>query len=158
MLLVLSLTVSLFLFWLALSGIYTPFLVGAGALSAFAVALLARRMEIADREGHPVHMGPRAPAYWLWLLKEMLVSGLRVTRIILHPSLPISPALARFEPAQESAVGLATHANSITLTPGTVTLEATHRHFVVHGLTREGAHDSIDSEMNRRVRRLESGR
>lgn len=158
MLLVLSLTVALFLFWLVLSGIYTPFLIGAGIGCALCVALLARRMEIADREGHPVQLGMGAITYWPWLVKEIVVSALRVARIIVDPRLPISPTVVRFKPSQSTAAGLATHANSITLTPGTITMEAGHDVFVVHGLTREGAEGCIQSDMDRRVRRLESSR
>ena len=68
------------------------------------------------------------------------------------------PALARFRPSQESTVGLVTHANSITLTPGTVTVEARHGEFLVHALTREGADGLAGSDMDRRVRRFEGGR
>jgi multicomponent Na+:H+ antiporter subunit E len=52
-------------------------------------------------------------------------------------------------------VGLVTHANSITLTPGTITVEADHDEFLVHALTRENAEGLAGSEMDRRVRRLE---
>ena len=61
----------------------------------------------------------------------------------------------RFKPLQRSAVGLVTHANSITLTPGTITVEATAGEFLVHGLTRASAEGAVDSEMDRRLRRLE---
>jgi multicomponent Na+:H+ antiporter subunit E len=152
-----ALAAALFAFWLLLSGIYTPFLVLSGLAAAVAVAALAWRMEVADREGHPVHLGPGALAYWPWLVKEILVSGWTVARIVLHPRLPISPTLARFRPSQASAVGLVTHANSITLTPGTVTIEAGHDEFLVHALTREGAAGLAGSEMDRRVRRFEGG-
>lgn len=158
MFLVFSLTVTLWLFWLLLSGIYTPFLITAGGVSALCVALLARRMEIADREGHPVRFGLGALTYWPWLLKEIVKSALGVARIIVDPRLPISPTIVRFKPSQASTVGLVTHANSITLTPGTITLDATHTCFVVHGLTRAGAEGCIDSEMDARVRRFETGR
>ena len=146
---------SLFAFWLLLSGIYTPFLVLSGLGTAVAVAALARRMEVADREGQPLHLVPAALAYWPWLVLEILKSGWAVTRIILHPRLPISPALARFRPSQESTVGLVTHANSITLTPGTVTIEARHGEFLVHALTSDGAAGLAGSEMDRRVLRFE---
>lgn len=152
-----ALAAALFAFWLLLSGIYTPFLVGSGLAAALAVAALARRMDVADREGQPFHLGPAALAYWPWLAKEILLSGWRVARIILHPRLPISPALVRFRPSQSSALGLVTHANSITLTPGTVTIEAGHDEFLVHALTREGAAGLAGSEMDRRVRRFEAG-
>jgi multicomponent Na+:H+ antiporter subunit E len=152
-----ALAAALFAFWLLLSGIYTPFLVGSGLAAALAVAAFARRMDVADREGQPFHLGPAALAYWPWLAKEIVVSGWRVARIILHPRLPISPSLARFRPSQASALGLVTHANSITLTPGTVTIEAGHDEFLVHALTREGAAGLAGSEMDRRVRRFEAG-
>jgi multicomponent Na+:H+ antiporter subunit E len=152
-----ALAATLFAFWLLLSGMFTPFLLAAGLGASVGIALLARRMEIADHEGHPVDFAPAALAYWPWLLKEIVVSGWQVAKIILHPRLPVSPALVRFKPSQQSTVGLVTHANSITLTPGTVTLEADHGGFLVHALTREGAQSLAGSEMDRRVRRLEGG-
>ena len=151
----LSIAVSLFVFWLLLSGYFTAFLVAAGAGSALAVAWLAARMEIADREGHPVHFSAAVITYWPWLVKEIALSAWTVTKIILHPRLRISPTLERFKPSQASIVGLVTHANSITLTPGTITIEAGHREFLVHALTREGAASLAGSEMDRRVAALE---
>lgn len=142
---------ALFAFWLLMSGMYTPFLVLSGLGVSLAVAALARRMEVADREGQPLHLVPAALAYWPWLVLEILKSGWTVTRLIIHPSLPISPTLARFRPSQESTVGLVTHANSITLTPGTVTIEARHGEFLVHALTSDGAAGLAGSEMDRRV-------
>ncbi len=151
----LSLAATLYAFWLVLSGIYTPFLLAAGAAASVAVAWLAGRMEIADREGHPLHLTFAALAYWPWLIKEIVKSGWQVARIVLDPRLPISPTLVRLRPSQRTAVGLVTHANSITLTPGTITIEADHREFLVHALTREGAAGVVDSEMDRRVCRME---
>jgi multicomponent Na+:H+ antiporter subunit E len=153
-----ALIIALFAFWLLLSGMYTPFLVLAGLGASIAVAALARRMGAVDPEGHPVHLTRGALLYWPWLAREIAVSGWRVTRIILDPRLPISPTLTRFKPAQASAVGLVTHANSITLTPGTITVEADEEGFVVHSLTRAGAEGLAGSEMDRRVVRLEGGR
>ena len=146
---------SLFAFWLMLSGIYTPFLVAAGLVSALAVTAVAWRMEVADREGHPVHLAVAALAYWPWLAREIARSGWQVARIIVDPRLPISPALVRFRPSQKSAIGLVTHANSITLTPGTITVDAEHDEFLVHALTAEAAAGLAGSEMDRRVSRLE---
>ncbi|MGH8705095.1 MAG: Na+/H+ antiporter subunit E [Burkholderiales bacterium] len=150
-----ALVLTLLIFWLLLSGIYTPFLVLAGLGASIVVGVLAWRMDAADREGHPVHLTLGALAYWPWLIKEIVKSGWQVSRIILDWRLPISPALVRFKPSQKSTVGLVTHANSITLTPGTITVEADHREFVVHALTRAAAAGVVDSEMDRRVSRLE---
>ncbi len=150
-----SLAISLFLFWVVLSGFFTPFLLSAGALSALAVAYFAYRMDVVDHEGHPIHLGPRALAYWFWLFQEILKSAWLVSKIILDPRLPVSPTLVKFAPGQRTVVGLVIHANSITLTPGTISIAVEPGEIVVHGLTREGAHGCIDSEMDRRVRRFE---
>ena len=150
-----SLLVALYVFWILMSGYFTAFLLSAGFGSALAVAWLARRMYALDHESHPSHLGPAAVAYWPWLMKEIWKSGLAVSRIILSPRLPISPTLVRFKPHQDSTVGLVTHANSITLTPGTITVQAARDEFLVHGLTRDSAQGAVDSEMDRRVRRFE---
>jgi multicomponent Na+:H+ antiporter subunit E len=141
----------LFAFWLLLSGYFTAFLVGAGAASALAVVLFSRRMALIDPEGHPVQLGPQVLLYWLWLLKEIVKSAWGVSRIIVDPRMPISPTIVHFRPSQRSSVGLVIHANSITLTPGTITLEAEPGQFVVHGLTRAGAEGAMASDMDRRV-------
>jgi multicomponent Na+:H+ antiporter subunit E len=148
----------LYLFWLLLSGFFTPFLLLAGAGSAVAVVWLVRRMDRIDAKGRPVVLGPRVLLYWAWLLKEIVKAGWDVSRIIVQPALPISPTLVRFKPTQRTEVGLVVHANSITLTPGTITMEATAGEFLVHGITRSAAHGTIDSEMDRRVTACERDR
>lgn len=147
----LSLFVVLYLFWLLLSGFFTAFLLSAGAGSALAVVWFARRMDLVDVEGHPIHLGPKVMLYWPWLLKEIVKSAWDVSKIIMHPRLPISPTLVRFKPSQRTDVGLVIHANSITLTPGTITIEASSGEFLVHGLTRRSAEGTVQSDMDRRV-------
>ncbi len=155
---VLVLASLLFSFWLLLSGFFTPFLVGAGLVCSLAVALLAARMGLLQPEGSGMRMGPAALGYLIWLLAEIVKSSWQVTRIILHPSLPIRPTLIRFRPLQQTPLGLVIHAQSITLTPGTYTVEAQPGEFLVHGLTAEGANNDVDSETDRRVRALEQAR
>jgi multicomponent Na+:H+ antiporter subunit E len=147
----LSLFVFLYLFWLLLSGLFTPFLMASGVGCALVVTWFARRMHVVDDEGHPIQLGTHALVYWAWLFKEIIKSAWDVSKIILHPKLPISPTLIRFKPSQRTHVGLVLHANSITLTPGTITIEAHPHEFLVHGLTRGSAQAVADSEMDRRV-------
>lgn len=149
---------SLYVFWLLLSGIFTPFLVLAGAGCSLAVVLYTRRMHVLDPEGQPLQLLLPAALYWCWLLVEILKSGWSVVRIIVDPELPISPTLVRFKPSQKTAVGLVTHANSITLTPGTISVEAERQEFLVHALTRDGAAGVVDSDMDRRVLRALEGK
>jgi len=152
-----GLLVALCLFWILLSGFFTPFLLAAGFASALFVAWFARRMELVDREGHPFHLTWSALTYWPWLAKEILKSAIDVSRIILDPRLPASPTVVRFRPLQKTVVGLVTHANSITLTPGTLSIEVGPDQFMVHALTEAGAAATVDSEMDRRVERFEGG-
>jgi multicomponent Na+:H+ antiporter subunit E len=153
-----SLFIALDLFWLLLSGFFTPFLMLAGAGSALAVVWFARRMDVVDHEGHPIQIGVKALLYWPWLFKEIVKSGWDVSKIILNPRLPISPTLIRIQPSQRSEVGLVLHANSITLTPGTITIEAWPDEFLVHGLTIGSAEGTVNSEMDRRVTACEGAR
>ena len=150
-----SSAIVLFAFWLLLSGYFEPFLMMAGAGSAIGVALLARRMEVIDREGHPIFLSWRVLGYWPWLFKEIAKSAWDVARIIVAPRLPISPTLVRVQPTQKSAVGVVTYANSITLTPGTISVEVARGEILVHALTRESAAGLLEGEMDRRVTRFE---
>lgn len=145
----------LFGFWVVLSGIYTPFLLLSGLFSALGVTALSARMGLLGNDDTGIRWSLSPLSYAFWLLCEIVKSGWQVSKIILHPALPISPALTRFHPSQRSTVGLVIHANSITLTPGTFTIEADHDVFLIHALTSAGVADEEGSEMDRRVRRLE---
>jgi len=147
--------IALYLFWLVLSGYFTFFLMSAGAACAIAVVWFARRMDVIDAEGHPVQLGWRIVAYWIWLSKEIVKSAWEVSRIIVDPRLPISPTMISFKPSQKTTVGLVIHANSITLTPGTITIDVGKGGFVVHALTRAGAEGVTSGDMDRRVRACE---
>ena len=149
---------TLFLFWVLLSGYFTVFLLSAGAGSALAVVLLSRRMGLLRREDLPLRFGARALLYVPWLLKEIAKAAWDVTRIIVQRNPAISPTLIRFRPTQRTEVGLVMHANSITLTPGTITIEAEPGYFLVHALTRQGAQGVVDSEMDARVSACEERR
>jgi len=151
----LSLIFFLFLFWLALSGHYTIVLISAGLASAILCALAARWLRTLDDESQPLHLLTGAVTYFPWLLWEIVKSAWSVTRIILDPKLPISPTMTRLAATQKGPAALATYANSITLTPGTLTVGVSGNTFLVHALTREGAEDLEAGHMDRRVTRFE---
>ena len=150
-----SAVVILFAFWLLLSGMFEPFLIGAGAGCAIAVVWLAHRMDVIDHEGHPIHLGWGALTYWPWLLKEIAKSAWDVSKIIVSPRLRVTPQLLRVKTTQRTAAGLVTYANSITLTPGTISVEVTDGTILVHALTHEGAASLAEGDMDRRVTRFE---
>ena len=147
---------ALFLFWLLLSGIFVPFLIAAGLGSSLAVVLLARRLDRISGEGRPPTLHwLKFAAYCPWLVKEIMIAAWDVSKRILHPRLPISPTLVEFAPSQTSEVGLVVHANSITLTPGTISVEVEPGRFLVHALSAEGGAALAGSEMDQRCAALE---
>ncbi len=152
-----SLAVVLMLFWLFLSGHYTPFLIGSGAVAAAAIAFAGLSFGYADEEGQPIEMLGRGLLYWPWLIVEAAKSALAVAWIILQPSLPIAPRIIRVKTSQKGPVGTVTFANSITITPGTITVEARHREhtLLVHALTESAAKGLETGEMDRRVTAME---
>jgi multicomponent Na+:H+ antiporter subunit E len=147
----------LYLFWVLLSGQFEPFLLAAGFGCALAALWLSHRMDLIDHEGHAIHLGWRTLLYWPWLIKEIIKSACDVTRVTLHPRLPISPTLVRFRPSQRTDLGLVIHANSITLTPGTISMQVGREEFLVHALTAAGARSMTAGEMDRRVTVFEAG-
>ena len=153
----LSLGLTLFAFWLALSGHYTPFLVTVGALCTLACVAVARRMETDDAEGHPTHLLAGAITYFPWLIWEVAKSAWAVSRIIANPKLPVSPTMTVVDASQKTPVGIATYANSITLTPGTITTRVRGNHLTVHALEHKGALDLEAGGMDARVSRFEGG-
>ena len=152
-----SLAFVLYVFWLLLSGHYDPFLLGAGALAAIGIAFAGRLFGYSDREGHAVELILAGFRYWPWLVVEIAKSALTVARIVLTPSLPIAPRLVKLHAGPKTAVGIATYANSITLTPGTITVEADRQHhwLVVHALTEDGVTGLETGDMDRRVTAFE---
>jgi multicomponent Na+:H+ antiporter subunit E len=144
---------TLFAYWLLLSGHFETWLVVSGAVLSVLVVGFCLFKGITDEEGFPIEKLPRALIYWPWLGWQMVLSALNVSRLILHPRLPISPTMVKVDTLQDSAVGLTTYANSITLTPGTISVEVTERGKAIwiHAITRENAEGFADDEMNRRV-------
>ncbi|MCL5778874.1 Na+/H+ antiporter subunit E [Limibaculum sp. FT325] len=146
-------TLTLFGYWLLLSGHYDTWLVASGGVLAVAVVLFSLFKGITDVESFPIERLPRAMIYWPWLGWQMILSALNVTRIILDPKLPISPTMVKVRSTAGSAVGITTYANSITLTPGTISVEVSEggRAIWVHAITREGAEGFADDPMDRWV-------
>lgn len=144
--------------WLLWSGHYSlnePLIATFGVLSCLAVALLSHRMGREVPGGMARTLTWRTLRYLPWLVKEIVKSNLAVAKIVLDPKLPISPCIVRVKASQRGEGALVLFANSITLTPGTISLATEGDSVVVHALTREIADDLESGEMNRRVAALE---
>lgn len=168
------LSVTLFVLWLLWSGHYTVdlaalfgghgeaghepvnvLLLSLGILSCAGVALLCHRMRIVDNETVPVHLALRAARYLPWLAWQVVLANLEVIRRILRPTAADLPETVVVEGRQHTDVGRVTYANSITLTPGTVTIDVTDATFTVHALTPAAADDLRAGAMDREVTRFE---
>jgi len=154
----LSVIATLFAFWLVLSGYFTAFLLSLGVLSAVLITAFAHRMEVVDHEGHPIHLTRSAFTYWPWLMREIVKSAWDVSKAIVHPDLPISPTMMRVKASQKTPVGKVVYANSITLTPGTISVAVEGDEILVHALTRRGAAEIAGGGMDRRVVAFEGAR
>lgn len=141
--------------WLLWSGQYKALFLGLGALSVALVVTLSVRMRVVDNEGAPVDVPLRAVLYLPWLVWQIVLSNLDVMRRIVQPGPTISPRLITLPTRPRSEIGRAILANSITLTPGTVTVDVADDHFTVHALTEEAAASLLEGEMERRVCRVE---
>lgn len=150
-----SLGVTLFILWFLFSGHTEPLLLILGGISAALSVFVARRMDAVDHEGHPVHIAGRGVFYWFWLAKEILISSIKVSYMILHPRMPISPNVIRIKASQKDELGQVVYANSITLTPGTVTIALDQDGILdVHAISRKMSDDVKNGEMNRKVCKL----
>ena len=126
-----------------------------GLASCGGVTWLALRMGIVDAEAVPVHLLGRALRYVPWIAFEVVKANLDVAGRVLRPGLPVAPEILRLKPSQRTDLGRVLYANSITLTPGTVTIEAEGDHLVVHAIAREAAAGLETGAMDAKVCELE---
>ena len=144
---IISLAVLLFALWLGLSGHFNPLLIGLGLASTALAVLLAHRMDILDHESHPALLTPRLVRFWIFLGGEIVKANIDVIRRILRPGKSISPQLVTLPLPQKTDLARVIYANSITLTPGPVTLRLDKDTLLVHALSREAAADLATGRM-----------
>lgn len=140
-------------FWLGNSGHYKPLMLGFGAVSAAITLFLCARLKIIDREGGPYVRLMGWLAYYPWLGWEVVKSNWVVIKACLRADLDISPALVKVKTICKSDLAKVTFANSITMTPGTVTVEIEGDKLLVHGLYEANTVPEGFAEMDRRCAR-----
>jgi multicomponent Na+:H+ antiporter subunit E len=152
-----GLLVSLAGAWILWSWHFTPLLITLGAASVALALYISHRMGIVEDGLDPVTLLPGLLVYLPWLFLEIVKSNLHVAARILNPRLPIRPHMIEVKAGQRGDVGRVIYANSITLTPGTVSVDTRGDTITVHALTDEAADGVLTGEMDRRVSRLEGG-
>ena len=142
----------LFVFWLLLSGHFEPLLLGLGLVSVVVTIFLAKRMNIIDHESYPLHLLARFPAFLVYLSREIVNANIDVIkRIMTLNGKSISPQLIKIPVPQKTDLGRVIYANSITLTPGTVSVELTKDTVTVHALSKQAAEDLSTGTMARAI-------
>lgn len=147
-------SVFLFVFWVLLSGHFTPLMLGFGVTSVLLVMWLLRRMDAVDGEPGTLSPGIGLIAYGFWLGRCVIRSNIDMARRIWDPALPIQPAWTRLDVHVSTPLQKTLYANSITLTPGTLTTDVCDGHFMIHSLSKGCAAELRGGEMERRIRRL----
>lgn len=137
--------------WVLWSGMFKPLLLGLGAFSCALAGYIAVRMGYFDSRVFALRFNLRLLGFWAWLFKEIVTSSLEVARIVLARRLQLSTRVVEIDASRLSPVDQAILGNSITLTPGTLTLDADDGKLLVHALTADGAAALEEGEMLRRV-------
>lgn len=151
---ILILFVLLAVTWLVWSGFLKSLLLSLGLVSSILCIWLALRMRFFDDYLFSLPAGMGLLGYLVWLTREVTASSLSVAKVVLSPSLPISPRIARIRTNTEHPYDQVLFANSITLTPGTLSMDLDKGIVTVHSLTEEGMRDLLSGEMNRRITAL----
>ena len=141
--------------WLLLSGYYTPFIIFLGVLSCVFSLWLGCRLQVFQHKSHVFRMLLAMPGYLPWFSWEIIKSNIDVCRLIWRPKMQITPQVLWVPANQKTDLGIAAFANSITLTPGTLTLDSKPGQLEVHALTPEIAAGLLKSDMDRRICKLE---
>jgi len=142
--------------WLLLSGIYQPLIVGFGVVSVLIVIFVVKRMDALDEDRVALRLSPMEfLKYMLWLFVEIAKANWAVTKIIMSPQMPLRQHLFSVRHTQKSDLAQVIYANSITLTPGTITVETEPGHFLVHAVAYTDEDIDALADMDRRVSAVE---
>ncbi|MFQ3168191.1 MAG: multicomponent Na+:H+ antiporter subunit E [Limisphaerales bacterium] len=145
----------LFVPWLVLSGKFDPVHVGMGVLCSLLVGYWCADLLFQDRAttlGNRLRQLIGFVGYMGWLLGQIIVANLHVFRVALSPRMNelLSPQMVEFDSKLEKEFSKFILANSITLTPGTVTVRVEGSRFLVHSLTAKLA-EGLPGVMEKRI-------
>ena len=144
------LTLAMVAAWLTLSGYFIPMILTFGAISIAIVVWMCRRMGILDGETVPYLSLLPTTSYFVWLFVEIVKANVQVVKAVLSPDLEVSPTLVKIPLNTDIDIAETMFANSITLTPGTVSVDMEPDHILVHALLEEMSAPEDFTEMEKR--------
>lgn len=141
----------LMIFWVVLTGELSLVYLGAGVIISLMITLFWGGFLLPPAPGKVLFVHPRLVLVILKYFKDFIVelvkASLNVARIVLNPALPLEPGFVEYDLKLEQETGRVILANTITLTPGTLTVFLSRNHIVVHALTRQAAEEVLDWKM-----------
>lgn len=150
----------LFAFWLCLSGKTDPLHLSLGIISTIFVLILTRpqgRKFDLKQVGRRTRVLLQLIPYTPWLCYKIFTAALHVARVVLSPKLPIKPALLYHKSILRNERNKVLFANSVTLTPGTITVDLEGDTFIIHQLDDDSAGDVVSHGMEEKIRGLFGG-
>ena len=146
----------MFVFWIFLSGEFSFILLLSGIISSLLVSYISHDLLIGNGN---MKLGfirtIRFIRFLPWLLWQIVLANIDLAIRTLHPKMPINPMLLNFKNNLKTDLGMVIMANSITLTPGTVTIDVNENEFLVHVISEKAAQSLISGEMQARVKKIE---
>ncbi|WP_394173633.1 Na+/H+ antiporter subunit E [Thalassotalea litorea] len=144
-------TFILAIFWLLLSGYFKPLLLAFGLVSVALVVLLIWRMDKTDKEPQQPSFSLRFFRYIVWLIGQVVLSSLEVTKLVWGSSKKLSPATAKLPVADIPEHSRVLYANSITMTPGTLSVDIDDDYVTVHALDEKSIKSLQQGEMASKI-------
>ena len=156
LLLVLIQIIALFLFWYLLSGKNFILLISVGLICSVLIVFYQNKLKMVDDESMPISILPKAVLYWMWLYKEVIQSSLYVSKLILSREMDISPQYFKIKSNQKTTMGFNIYANSITMTPGTISviINNTSKEIDIHALTMDTKASLQNGIMDKRIKKI----
>ena len=146
----------MFAFWIFLSGEFSFILLLSGVISSLLVSYMSNDLLIGNGD---MKLGLirtiRFIRFLPWLLWQIVLANIDLALRTLHPKMPINPILINIKNNLKTDLGMVILANSITLTPGTVTIDVNENEFLVHVISEKAAQSLISGEMQARVKKIE---
>ena len=146
----------IFAFWIFLSGEFSFILLLSGIISSLLVSYMSNDLLIGNGD---IKLGfirtIRFIRFLPWLLWQIVLANIDLALRTLHPKMPINPILINIKNNLKTDLGMVILANSITLTPGTVTIDINENEFLVHVISEKAAQSLISGEMQARVKKIE---
>tara|TARA_B100000945_G_scaffold248448_1_gene204913 strand:- start:1217 stop:1690 length:474 start_codon:yes stop_codon:yes gene_type:complete len=146
----------MFAFWIILSGEFSFVLLFSGIISSLIVSYMSHDLLIKNVDAKiSLIKTIRFIKFLPWLLWQIVLANIDLAIRTLNPKMPINPRLIKFNNNLKTDLGMVILANSITLTPGTVTIDVNKNEYLVHIISEKAAQSLISGEMQARVKAIE---